>query len=40
MLIYPFTGGRPRARRMLTDRDPAQQRLLDLFELATYAPRT
>jgi transposase len=40
VMIYPSTGGRPRARRMLTDRDTAQQRLFDLFELATYAPRT
>jgi transposase len=40
VLIYPSTGGRPRARRMLTDRDPAQQHLFDLFGLATYAPRT
>jgi transposase len=40
VMIYPSTGGRPRARRMLTDRDPAQQHLFDLFELATYAPRT
>jgi transposase len=40
VMIYPSTGGRPRARRMLTDRDTTQQRLFDLFELATYAPRT
>jgi transposase len=40
VMIYPSTGGRPRARRMLTDRDTAQQHLFDLFELATYAPRT
>jgi transposase len=39
VMIYPSTGGRPRARRMLTDRDPAQQHLFDLFELAAYAPR-
>src|SRR6266566_1073610 len=39
VMIYPSTGGRPKARRMLTDRDPTQQRLLDLFGLATYAPR-
>jgi len=29
----------PRARRMLTDIDPTQQRLYDLFGLDTYAPR-
>ena len=40
VMLYPSTGGRPRARRMLTDRNPAQQQLFDLFELATYAPRT
>lgn len=38
VLIYPSTGGRPKARRMLTERDPTQQRLFDLFELAAYAP--
>ena len=38
VMIYPSAGGRPKARRMLTDRDPAQQRLFDLFGLARYAP--
>jgi transposase len=38
VLIYPSTGGRPRARRILTDRDPTQQQLFDLFGLSTYAP--
>ena len=40
VLLYP-TGnkGRPRAQRILTDIIPTQQRLLDLFELTTYAPR-
>ena len=38
-MIYPTTGGRPRARRMLTDRSPAQQHLFDLFDLSAYAPR-
>jgi len=38
VLIYPSTGGRPRARRMLTERDPTQQSLFDLFGLAAYAP--
>lgn len=38
VLLYPSTGGRPRARRMLTERTPTQQRLFDLFNLARYAP--
>jgi len=40
VLLYP-TGnkGRPRAQRILTDIDPTQQRLFDLFGLATHAPR-
>jgi transposase len=39
VMIYPSTGGRPRARRILTDRDPTQQHLFDLFGLSAYAPR-
>jgi len=39
VMIYPSAGGRPKARRTLTDRDPAQQHLFDLFGLAAYAPR-
>ena len=38
VLVYPSTGGRPRARRMLTEIDPTQQRLYDLFGLSAYAP--
>jgi len=40
VLLYP-TGnkGRPRAQRILTDQDPTQQRLFELFNLDTYAPR-
>jgi hypothetical protein len=40
VLLYP-TGskGRPRAQRILTDQDPTQKRLFDLFRLDTYAPR-
>jgi len=30
--------GRPRARRMLTDTTPTQQRLADLFDLHRWAP--
>jgi transposase len=39
VLIYPGERGRPRARRMLTDMDPDQRRLYDLFGLDTYAPK-
>jgi transposase len=40
VLLYP-TGnkGRPRAQRILTDTDPTQKRLYDLFGLDTYAPK-
>jgi len=40
VLLYP-TGskGRPRAQRILTDTDPTQKRLFELFELDTYAPQ-
>jgi len=39
VLIYPSTGGRPRARRMLTEITPAGRRLYDLFGLDTHAPK-
>jgi transposase len=39
VLIYQGERGRPRARRMLTDMDPDQQRLYDLFGLDTYTPK-
>ncbi len=39
VLLYQGDRGRPRARRMLTDIDPTQQRLYDLFNLDTYAPK-
>ena len=38
VLLYPSTGGRPRARRMLTEPTPTQQQLFDLFDLHRYAP--
>ena len=38
LLLYPSTGGRPRARRMLTEMTPTQQQLYDLFGLDRYAP--
>jgi len=40
VLLYPTGGrGRPRAQRILTDTDPTQQRLSELFNLHAYAPR-
>jgi transposase len=39
VLLYQGERGRPRARRMLTEMNPAQQRLHDLFGLDNYAPR-
>jgi len=39
VLIYPSTGGRPRARRMTTEMTTTQARLYELFGLDTYAPR-
>ena len=39
VMIYPSTGGRPRARRMITEMDPTQARLYELFGLAAYAPQ-
>ncbi|MEQ4204203.1 transposase [Actinopolymorpha sp. B9G3] len=37
-LRYRSTGGRPRTRRILAERDADQERLFDLFGLARYAP--
>jgi len=39
VLLYPSTGGRPKARRMLTDMSATQNRLYALFGLASYAPK-
>jgi transposase len=39
VLLYQGERGRPRARRMLTEMNPAQQRLHDLFGIDNYAPR-
>jgi hypothetical protein len=39
VMVYPSTGGRPRARRMLTDLTPTAARLYELFGLAAHAPR-
>jgi transposase len=39
VLLYQGETGRPRAKRMLTDMDPAAQHLYDLFGLDAYAPK-
>jgi transposase len=39
VLLYKAERGRPRARRMITEMDPTQQRLYDLFGLETYASK-
>ena len=39
VLLYQGDRGRPRARRIITDLDPTQKRLFDLFDLDRYAPR-
>jgi transposase len=39
VLLFASERGRPRARHMLTDMDPIQRRLYDLFDLETYAPK-
>ncbi|MGH3156291.1 MAG: hypothetical protein ACRDNF_06925 [Streptosporangiaceae bacterium] len=40
VLIYPSTGGRPKARRMTTQLAGAQQQLHEIFELGRWATRT
>ena len=39
VMIYPSTGGRPKARRMLTDLTTDQKALYDVFNLARWAPK-
>jgi hypothetical protein len=39
VLLYPSDRGRPKARRMLTDLNPTQRRLYNLFDLDPHAPR-
>ena len=39
VLLYPSTGGRPRARRVLTEMDPLQERLFEILDLEAFAPR-
>jgi transposase len=38
VMIYPSTGGRPKARRMLTETNPDQDKLTELFNLQHWAP--
>lgn len=40
VLIYASTGGRPKARRMLTETSPTQDQLSEIFNLAKWAPKT
>src|SRR5713101_3603810 len=40
VLIYPSTGGRPKARRMTTDLTSDQQKLCNIFSLNRWAPRS
>ncbi len=38
LLYHPGGKGRPRARRMLTEQNPLQQHLAELFDIDRYAP--
>lgn len=38
VLIYPSTGGRPKARRMLTETNDLQDQLATIFQLHRWAP--
>ncbi len=40
VLIYPSTGGRPKARRMLTETSTTQDQLTEIFGLNRWGPRT
>jgi transposase len=40
VLIYPSTGGRPKARRMLTETNETQDQLTEIFDLARWSPKT
>jgi hypothetical protein len=39
VLIYPSTGGRPKARRMLTQTTPTHTKLSEIFNLTKWAPK-
>lgn len=38
VLLYPSARGRPKARHMITDTDPLQQQLFEIFQLHRWAP--
>ncbi len=38
VLIYPSTGGRPKARRMLTETTDLQDQLSSIYQLDRWAP--
>ena len=40
LLIYPSTGGRPKARRITTDMTTDQQALYNIYDLQRSAPAT
>ena len=40
VLIYPSTGGRPKARRMLTQTTDSQNQLTGIFHLTKWAPKS
>ena len=40
VLLYPSSGGRPRARRMTTELSGQQQELHEIFGLQRWAPRS
>ena len=40
VLIYPSTGGHPKARHMLTETTPTQDHLAEIFDLHRWAPHT
>ena len=39
VMVYPSTGGRPKARRMLTETTNTQDQLATAFNLAKLAPK-
>lgn len=40
VMIFASTGGRPKARRMLTETSPTQDQLSEIFNLSKWAPKT